>query len=517
MWKRILIISVAILASVVTMWAAEAPTVVTGSLQTKGSELVVALDTAPGWHVTSQKVNFESLEGVEVGPWTWDGLVGSAKVQSIDGQEIALPVEVSWIACSGNECRMGKLPLMAQVTPAVMAAQNTLAWTLLLAFLGGCLLNLAPCVLPVIGLKVLHWAGSSKGSFKSGLSYSAGLVVSFLALGIVLIVLRSAGEAMGWGFHLQNPIFVALLVGLFFLMGLSLLGLFEMGLGLSQVGASARGAFFSGVVTTLAAAVCVGPLLGPVFGLAATMPGAQALLLYGTVGVGMAAPYMLLTAMPGLLRLLPKPGEWLHVVQQVFGFMLMGAAIWLLWVFDGQTSAGQAVMLCGCLLPLAVAAWLYGRWGHAGRSRKMRLIAWTLSAALAVTSVYGMVSVSKTREEVHLSTWESFSQKRLDELRAAGTPVLVDVTARWCLICQSNRPVLHAPQVEALYKEIGLVPMEADYTSGDPEISKLLRAHQRDGVPLYLLYGRTPNSPPKILPQQLKQDDLVAALQEIKK
>jgi thiol:disulfide interchange protein DsbD len=326
------------------------------------------------------------------------------------------------------------------------------------------------------------------------------------------VLLRQGGEALGWGFHLQNPIFVALLVGLFFLMGLSLLGLFEMGLG--AVGGGRKGAFLSGMVTTLAAAVCIGPLLGPVFGAAALLPATQAVLLYTTVGIGMAIPYLLLAAVPQWLKWLPKPGEWLHVLQQIFGFMMLAAALWLLWVFDGQTSAGQTVFLCAWLLPLAVAAWLFGRWGHAGRARRSRLIAGVIAAALAVTSVTGLISTARiTTHSQELQAYQPYSKERLATLRSENKPVFIDVTARWCLICQSNRSALHDSKVLAMAKEKGITLLEADYTNSDPAIGELLREHGRDGVPLYLLYA--PNKPAKILPQSLKSDLLVSEFSKL--
>jgi thiol:disulfide interchange protein len=515
-WRTLLVL----MAMMVGGFAAETP--IQAQLKGNGSQLELRLDVAPGWHVASEdvRVAWTAPEGVEIGGLKWSDQVANAQVHGPDTELVELKGKVTWTACSDTECRQGSQMLLAQVTPAVGAVVPTMGpffWTLLLAFAGGALLNLAPCVLPVIGLKVLHWVGGAgedrRRRLKMGCSYAAGLVISFLAMGALLIGLRHAGDAMGWGFHMQNPIFVAMLTGLFFVMGLSLLGLFEMGLGLSRVGGSARGAFFSGVVTTLAAAACIGPLFGPVFGMASLLPAAQALLLYTMVGIGMAAPYMMLTAAPQLLKWLPKPGQWLHVLQQVFGFMLLAAAVYFLWVFDGQT--GGAVMLAAWLLPLAVGAWIYGTWGHPGRVRRTRWIAYALSGILAITSVGGMVNIAKQPAQEHevAQGWESYSAARLKELRAKGTPVLIDVTARWCLICQANKKVLHAKPVKELAERLGIVRMEADWTDGNAEIKTLLQQHQRDGVPLYLLYDNKADSPAQLLPQRLDEDKLLAAMQ----
>jgi thiol:disulfide interchange protein DsbD len=407
---------------------------------------------------------------------------------------------------------------------------------LALAFIGGLILNLMPCVLPVISFKVLSFikmAGENRATTtKHGIAFSVGVLISFWVLAGLLIVLRAYGSTVGWGFHLQEPLFVGILACVMFLLSLNLLGVFEFGLTLSswagQVEQTARkeapegllSSFSSGVLATTLATPCSGPFLGLTIGLAATLPVFQSLLIFTSVGLGMASPYLILGIFPALLSFLPKPGAWMEVFKQGMGIFLLASVIWLLWVFAGQTSELSIFLLLGALYVLAIAAWIYGLFGSPVRSRKVRLIG-SLAALILVSGAYQlvqtgsqMVSSSTSNNEI-ASNWEPYSAARVEELQKAGIPVIVDFTAKWCLICQVNHVVLANDKVSSKLDEIGAVRMIADWTLNDPEITEALTKFGRNSVPLYLLYGSEQGTQPTILPQVLTPDVVLEELEKI--
>lgn len=392
---------------------------------------------------------------------------------------------------------------------------------LALAFLGGLILNIMPCVLPVLSLKVfslLKHAGQTRSdAFRHGLAYTAGVVLSFLALAAALFALRAVGERIGWGFQLQSPGFVVVLTVVFFLFGLNLLGVFELGGKLVGADASVSkrndvlGSFGMGVLAAVVGAPCMGPLVAGVSGLAVQADAGTGLLIFGTMGLGLASPFLLLSVFPKLVGFLPKPGLWMESFKQGMGFLLMAAAVFLIYVAGRQGGVDAMFVLLVVALVCAVAAWVFGRWGAPSRSKRAQWIARLLALAavvwalafgieqtrLAYTSQGELVSAGDASGQ-----WQAWSPERVEEELAAGNPVFVDFTATWCLICQVNKKVaLRTDATSELFAEKGIVALEADWTRYDPQITDALESFGRSGVPLYLLY--TPEGEVSVLPQSL--------------
>ncbi len=420
-------------------------------------------------------------------------------------------------------------PLPGATEPIAAAGGMSFGVILLLAFAGGLILNLMPCVLPVISLKILSFVNMSGSSrkklFKHGALFTLGVVVSFWILAIILLVLRAYGEGVGWGFQLQEPLFVMILTGVMFLLGLSLLGVFEFGTSLSQLGGKVSGkkgamaTFFSGVLATVVATPCTGPLLAPALGVAVTLPPSAALLTFTVMGIGMASPYLLLAAFPKLINKLPKPGPWMVVFKQLMGFVMLATVLWLLWVFDAQVQSGIGLIkVLGALLVMGIGAWVYGRWGTALVKRSRRYVAYGVT--LLLVAFAGLVGYQASNEPPNQiartaseeNGWQEWDPDKFDQLRAAGVPVFVDFTAKWCMICQANKVAMASTEVLAAFNERGVVMMEADWTKRDPRITEELAKHGRNGVPLYLLYTGGPEDQPVILPQMLTAGKLIHAL-----
>lgn len=409
-------------------------------------------------------------------------------------------------------------------------------WALAGAFVGGLILNLMPCVLPVISLKILGFVKMAEKESKSvyfyGLSFTAGVMCSYWLLSGVLIALQASGEAVGWGFQLQEPSFVAVLMFVLTLVGLNFFGVYEVGTSItSKVGSKQgkseglMGAFSSGVLATALATPCTGPFLGTAVGLASTLSPLAALTLFSFIGLGMSSPYLLLSAFPSLLKFLPKPGNWMIAFKQSMGFIMLATVIWLSWVFTALTSPSAIFPLLGYLLLASFALWVYGYWATPLHSARCRRVASCVALLLVLFSVVQVIRLDSAAEgEAHplaasapKKGWERFSKERFDALRAEGKPIFIDFTARWCLICQTNKLAMHDASVEAKLQELGVVPLEADWTRRDPEITHFLKEHERNGVPLYLLFSGDGDAPPQVLPQNLTPGLLLDYLSELEK
>ena len=400
-------------------------------------------------------------------------------------------------------------------------------WTAaLFAFLGGMLLNLMPCVFPVLSLKAFalvraHGAGAAAAR-RDGLAYGAGIVTSFLVVAGVFLALRSAGAAIGWGFQLQSPWVVTLLALILFILGLSLVGFVSLGARLSGLGeglasqGGLRGAFFTGVLATVGATPCTAPFMAPALGYAVFQPTPVALAVFLSLGLGLAAPYLLLAFVPGMRRLLPKPGPWLETFRQFLAFPMFLTVIWLLWVL-GQEAGSEAVALAlVAMLGTAFLIWLWRagtRFGMRGRGAVA-----VLGLALAVPFVHAgndLFAADTAKGEGASRAAADFKQalgvepwspERVDALRAEGHPVFVYFTAAWCITCQVNeRITFDNAKVAAFVSERGIAMLEADWTNEDPRITKALARFGRNGVPLYLYYRRGARAP-VILPQILTPD-----------
>jgi thiol:disulfide interchange protein len=268
--------------------------------------------------------------------------------------------------------------------------------------------------------------------------------------------------------------------------------------------------FLSGVLATLVATPCTGPLLGPALGFAMTLPPFSSLLIFTTMGLGMASPYLVFSAFPKLVRYLPKPGNWMVVFKQLMGFLMMATCLWLVWVFAAQTSEIAVFLVLASLLLIAVGSWVYGHFGALHRKKVSRRVATVIAALIVFTGSAGAISVANNHRSSTTLTaasldgkWEAYSPEKVAALRKEGTPVFVDFTAKWCLICQANKVTLHSSEIQKAFEDRGVVTMMADWTKKDSTITEALHHLGRSGVPVYVLYSGNPEEPPLILPQTL--------------
>jgi len=398
------------------------------------------------------------------------------------------------------------------------------------AFVGGLILNLMPCVFPILSMKAIalarHAHGGSAGAH--GLVFMGGVVATFLALAGALIAARAAGQAVGWGFQLQSAPVVAGLALIMLLTALNLSGVFEVGESLQSAAGEAGGAdngslwgsALTGALAVAVAAPCTAPFMAPAIGFALTQSPVISLAIFLSLGVGLAAPFTALAFAPGLLKLLPRPGAWMETLKGVLAFPMYGAAAWLVWVFSQQAGALGLAALMAAAVFTAFAAWLYGaaqsariagakpwlRFGVAGVSMAVAL-------ALAFWPSGGAPSASGAPAPGAIAS-VPFSPAKLDSLRASGTPVLVDFTAAWCVTCQVNeRVALSTPEVADAFRKSGVVYMIGDWTNRDAAIAQFLTANGRAGVPLYLMYGKG-GAAPVTLPQILTPGIVVDAVKK---
>ncbi|RAK57728.1 protein-disulfide reductase DsbD family protein [Phenylobacterium deserti] len=394
-----------------------------------------------------------------------------------------------------------------------------------LAFVGGLILNLMPCVFPILAMKAASLAGhahEAAGARRQGLAFGAGVLVTFLALASVLIALKAAGSAVGWGFQLQSPPVVAVLALLMLAVALNLSGVFEVGASLQNVGApladrrGLAGAFFTGVLAVVVAAPCTAPLMGPAIGWALTQTPVAALVVFLALGVGFAAPFVLAAFAPALLNRLPKPGPWMSVFKKALAFPMYGAAAWLVWVLTLQAGAPALARILAAAIVVALAAWLAGaaqRQMMLGRRPAALGGASAVLALLAVgAAVYPAYADAPAAAAPAKLAEEAYSPQRLAELRAQGKPVFVNYTAAWCVSCQVNdRLALSTPKVADAFEAKGVAYLKADWTRRDPVIAADLARFGRAGVPLYLVYGAD-GGEPKILPAILTEGLVLRAL-----
>jgi thiol:disulfide interchange protein DsbD len=394
-----------------------------------------------------------------------------------------------------------------------------------LALLGGLLLNLMPCVLPVLSVKALslirHAGGKRTVRRRHGLVYTAGVLFSFALVGGALLALRAGGSQLGWGFQLQSPLFMTVLAYVLFTMALALSGVIVVGARLSGTGqALARrggyaGSFFTGALATVAATPCTAPFMSVAIGYAVTQPWTSALVVFEALGLGLALPYLTLSFVPAWQRALPRPGPWMVRLEQLLAFPLYASTAWLVWVVSRQAGPSGVGAALGGLVLIALAAWLHQlsrdarvMWRRAATAVVVALVL----AALAAPAL-DVVAGAPARAE---AGWEPFSDAKLAELRRAGTPVFVNVTAAWCLTCLVNeRVALRSRTVAEAFARKGVVRLRADWTTRDPAITRVLGAFGRNGVPLYLLYPASPAGEPTVLPQLLSEGTVLEATEKI--
>jgi thiol:disulfide interchange protein DsbD len=382
----------------------------------------------------------------------------------------------------------------------------------LFAFLGGIILNLMPCVFPVLALKALGFAKAANGGHRhQGLAYLAGVLASFAVLAIAIGVLREGTAALGWGFQFQSPAFVLVLALLFFLMGLSLSGAIAFGGGLVAAGDSlARkpgiaGYFFTGMLAAISATPCTAPFMGAAVGYAMTQPSYILVAVMLGLGLGFAAPVVALSFSPALQKLLPKPGAWMETLKQVLAFPLYATAAWLVWILSIQTGSDGVMAAALALVGIGFAAWLANKTASSALPIKLAAPAFgalALAAGLSLTMTAQTESAGSAVQSSALKE-EPFTQNRLDELNAQGRPVFVNLTAAWCITCKVNeRVALRSSAVVRAFESEGISYLKGDWTKANPEITALLEHFGRAGVPLYLFYPGH-GAQPRVLPQLL--------------
>jgi thiol:disulfide interchange protein len=449
---------------------------------------------------------------------------GSARLEKLTG--LLVPADF-------GRTRAVEIEVPISLAPAASGgALAGLLTALALAFIGGLILNLMPCVLPVISLKALSILrqGGSHGA-RHGLAFTLGVLVSFWIIAGALEALRAGGRLLGWGFQFQDPVVVIVAAILFFLIGLNLFGVFEVGSLFTLLGArlgSGRnaasggggGSFATGVFATAVATPCTAPFMGAAVGYALSHSAIASLGVFTALGLGMAAPSLVLAVAPGLAARLPKPGPWMETFRQVMGFPMMAAAVWMVAVLGSLSGQDGEVLVLAAMLAAGLGAWIWGRWGTLSRRTAVRTAAGVLAAVLVVGAAAGASGLlPRTTAEVPVRTasltsrtWEPWSAARVEELRSAGTPVFVDFTAAWCLTCLVNeRVTLNNGDVAARFREAGVTTLRADWTDASDEISRGLAGFGRASVPLYVYYPRG-GKDPVILPEILTPAIVLGAI-----
>ncbi|MGZ8184558.1 MAG: protein-disulfide reductase DsbD family protein, partial [Methylobacter sp.] len=401
---------------------------------------------------------------------------------------------------------------------------------MLLALLGGVILNLMPCVFPVLSIKALalikHARHEPRQTKLHGLAYTLGILASFLLLGVILIALKAGGAEIGWGFQFQSPLFVLAVAYLMFTVGLSLSGVFSIGSSVTGIGSSLAGrsgysgSFFTGVLATIVATPCTAPFMGAAVGFALSQPPVVLLAVFLSLGLGLALPYLLLSNWPSLQRRLPKPGVWMDRLKQGMAFPMYAAAVWLVWVLAQQSGINSIVVALGGMVAIAFAAWLYEITKYSERTAQRTGLGFSvllLSGAL-FGGYFGVETpassaVAVTNPETAGEHWEPYTPTRLKELRAQGKPVFINFTAAWCISCLVNEKVaLSQDAVIDAFKHAGITYLKGDWTNRDPEITRILAEFGRSGVPLYLYYPAGVSTSPVILPQILTPEIVTQAV-----
>lgn len=416
------------------------------------------------------------------------------------------------------------LPVAALAAPPATTepapAHFGLALALALAFAGGVILNLMPCVFPVLALKVTGLAGAAGGRARAvGLAYAGGVLASVWVLAAVLLALRAGGHAIGWGFQLQNAPFVAALALLMTAVGVNLLGAFEVGAGLAaRAGELDRrgglgGAALAGVLAVLLATPCTAPFMAAALGYALAQPPAHALAVFTALALGLAAPFLALAELPGLAARLPRPGPWMLRLRQGLAFPMLAAALWLSWVYGRERGHDAGVLLIGAMLVLAFALWAVGLLQRRGTwPARVSAVAGALATAALLAAALRLPAAASDASAAGALAWQPWSEAAVAEHRAAGRPVFVDFTADWCLTCKVNeRVALGSARVVRAFAARGVVALKADWTRHNPAITRALAGFGRSGVPLYLYYP--PGGEGRVLPELLTPGVVLSALE----
>jgi len=433
---------------------------------------------------------------------------------------------VSLMGSPSEEATQVAAPAAANSTP-----QTSFLTAIIFALLGGLVLNLMPCVFPVLSLKAISLSKMSEKeqahAAASGFAYTAGVVLSFTLIAGILMALKSAGAQIGWGFQLQNPTVVYGLALLLFVIGLSLSGIFSLQGGFTNAGqklasqSGLTGTFFTGVLATLVATPCTAPFMGAAMGYALTQSAFAGMAVFVALGFGLALPYLLLTLVPPLRKLLPKPGHWMETFKEFLAFPMYASAAWLVWVLAQQTGSMSVLAALLGFVAVAFAFWAWGRRPQQKTIRAFITLLIVVILGLGLTLGFGETFKKSNHHETPVASgmWENFTQARLDELLQGDEPVFVDMTAAWCITCKVNeRVALDTPETRMIFTEKKIAALKGDWTNQNPEITKFLESHGRKGVPLYVFYGprdsASGNRPaPAVLPQILTPAIVANAVQ----
>ena len=434
----------------------------------------------------------------EATPKTFEGVLTYQQNGQLKGTEVSLAVGQS-------------LDIGAASVPKAVIGGVTL-WTAIIgALIGGLILNLMPCVFPVISIKALSIAKSAHGERnkirREAWLYTAGVIATFLMLTVILLALKAGGAEIGWGFQLQSPKVVAALAVLLFVIGLNLLGAFEFGSGLQNMGAEltqksgAAGSFFTGALAVIVATPCTAPMMAGAVGYALAAPAVVTLAVFMALAIGFALPFLLIAYVPSLLSKLPKPGPWMERFKEILAFPMFAAAIWLVWVLSLQAGEDGVLLVLSAMLAVGLAIWLFKRKGGMGKALGAISVLAAIALPISISANVTSAAISPGKLEA-----EAWSPARVVELQAEGRSIFVDFTAAWCVTCKVNeKVVLNKAKTQKLFKDTNTAFLIADWTNKDDVIAAELAKYGRAGVPLYLVYSNNSVSP-VILPQVLSHD-----------
>ncbi|TAJ26435.1 MAG: thiol:disulfide interchange protein [Reyranella sp.] len=503
----------------------------------------------------------ETISNVYFFPAEWGPVATMAKQSAaIDATGIRIPLKRGDAKATMPATLMGTLVLTektadgsvkqafdvsAKLDPAFVPTASTslagatgaenlsLVQALLFALLGGLILNLMPCVFPVLAMKAAAFArlaGHGRAEMRrDGLAYTAGVLVSFAAMAAIVIAIRASAGDVSWGFQFQSPVFSLLIAYLFFVVGLNLSGVFEVGNRLAGVGqglvsrGGTTGAFFTGVLAVIVATPCTAPFMAAALGFALSQPAPATVAVLLAMGLGLALPYLALSLTPALQRLMPRPGPWMDRLRQFLAFPMYASAVWMIWVLTQQTGADGVLYALGGMTLIAFAIWLLrlgsgataGTWLRRGLAAVAVLLAFGVTLKLDDSPATAASASGGQNAGVNFDGWERFSRARMDEAVAAGKPVFVDFTAAWCITCLVNeRVALETPAARKAFEQAGVVKLKGDWTNRDAEITAVLKELGRAGVPLYLFWAPGADKP-RILPQVLTESLVLSELSSI--
>ncbi len=484
--------------------------------------------------IVPEGITLKSLEFPPPNKFTFMGMTSDGYSESFEAKLLfsttstlspnkkTIEIKASWLACSDTCVPEEKTQKLCISVLGKTNIPNSFFTYIIGAMLGGLILNVMPCVFPVISLKIMSFASVSNNSKSSimtkSLIFSLGIILSFAILGIILAIIKYLGGSVGWGFQLQSPMFTKIMTIIFWLITLNFAGIWEFGNSISSVASGINtnnsnkwiSSFMSGALAVLVASPCVAPFMASAVGyaLAGEASISESIAIITSVGIGMAIPYIVLAQFPSLLKKLPRPGRWLDILKKILSIPMFITVLWLAWVMNNQgSSITNIVIMLGIFFVVAI---IWGKFANPMQNKKNRIIAVLICVLLSVMAIFVNVKFSEKKVE---SSW---TPQKVENLLAQGKNVFVDFTASWCFTCQYNKQIIFSEKTKALFKEKNIEILVADWTNKDNTITQELQKYKRAGVPLYLLYSAKDKSQPQILPTILTQSILLEAVDKIK-